>query len=112
MGKGHEVFDDGDIVDDNRTTMCKRLEEEYYNKKVKKVDIQKKDSNDASWRFNGILVQAFPGGKTQYRYTILFAVLTNIFALGIIVDIFILNYRCLRNVFSRTSSQGFRNRWM
>ena len=61
--EGPEVFDDGDIVDENRTTMCKTLKEEYHNKKVAKVDIQKKDLNDAIWRSNGILVQTIPGGK-------------------------------------------------
>ena len=58
-----QVFDDDAIVDNNGKTMCKTLSEEYYDKKVSKVDIQQKDMNDTAWISQGLLVQNIPGGK-------------------------------------------------
>ena len=70
--ESHEVFDDNDVVDENEKTMCKTLKHEFYNKKVTKVDIQKQELNDAILRFDGILVQNFPGGQLFNFYSIYF----------------------------------------
>ena len=70
--ESHEVFDDNDVVDENEKTMCKTLKHEFYNKKVTKVDIQKQELNDAILRFDGILVQNFPGGQLFNFYPIYF----------------------------------------
>ena len=59
----HEVFDNDDIVDENKTTMCKTLNAELHDKTVLKVDIQQLDLNDDGFKSIGILVQNVPGGK-------------------------------------------------
>ena len=58
-----ETFGDNDIVDETETTMCKSLKEDFFDKEVVKVDIQKKNVNDRPWQSQGILVQKTPGGK-------------------------------------------------
>ena len=59
----HEVFDNDDIVDENKTTMCRTLKEELQDKTVLKVDIQQQDLNNNGFKSIGILVQNVPGGK-------------------------------------------------
>ena len=59
----HEVFDNDDIVDKNKTIMCKKLKEELHDRTVIKVDIQQLDLNDDGFKSTGILVQNVPGGK-------------------------------------------------
>ena len=59
----HEVFDNDDIVDENKTTMCKTLKAELQDKTVLKVDIQQLDLNEDGFKSIGILVQNVPGGK-------------------------------------------------
>ena len=61
-----ETFGDNDIVDETETTMCKSLKEDFFDKEVVKVDIQKKNVNDAPWQSQGILVQRTPGGKLSF----------------------------------------------
>ena len=63
-----EIFGDNDIVDETETTMCKSLKEEFFNKEVVKVDIQRNDVNDAAWQSQGILVQRIPGGKSNFYF--------------------------------------------
>ena len=66
-----ETFDDDDIVDEAGKTMCKFLNEMFFNKEVVKVEIQKKDVNDAPWQSQGILVQRTPGGKLSFYGSII-----------------------------------------
>ena len=43
--------------------MCKSLKEDFFDKEVVKVDIQKKNVHDPPWQSQGIFVQKTPGGK-------------------------------------------------
>ena len=61
-----ETFGGDDIVDEAGKTMCKFLNEMFFDKEVIKVDIQTKDVNDAPWQSQGILVQRTPGGTNFY----------------------------------------------
>ena len=65
-GMVDETFGKNDIVDKTGTTMCKSLKGDFFDKEVVKVDIQKKEVNDAPWQSQGILVQSIPGGKSSF----------------------------------------------
>ena len=109
-----ETFGESDIVDETGTTMCKLLKEDFFDKEVVKVDIQRNDVNDAAWQSQGILVQRIPGGKSNFYFNQI-----NIKKYRLIdpksCQPFILsfpNLRCLRTIFFETSDSEFYDWWM